>query len=73
MENNNVTNEDLAMMIKKGFDGVDGRFDRVEQDIKLLKQGHEEIKLRQDGVAYRFEVDEIKARLQKVENKLAYR
>ena len=29
----NTTNDDLAIMIKKGFDGVDERFDSVEKKL----------------------------------------
>ncbi len=67
MENNQtVTNEELAKMIKKGFDGVDEKFDGVDEKFKgvtdqlfVLEQGQEEIKLKLDNVAYRFELIEL--------------
>ena len=44
MENNNVTTDDLARMIQKGFDetakkvDVDQRFDVIEKDIREIKE-----------------------------------
>jgi len=86
--NNNVTLDDLAGMVKHGFDevdkrfgdvdkrfdDVDKRFDRVEKTLKEFKSEnsleHEEIKLKLDQVAYRFEVQELDRRLKRVEAKL---
>jgi hypothetical protein len=31
MKNKNITIDDLALMMKKGFDSVDERFDRVDK------------------------------------------
>ena len=31
MENNNITNEELARMVQKGFNGVDKRFDEMDK------------------------------------------
>jgi hypothetical protein len=36
-EFNNTTNDDLARMIAKGFEGVDKRFDRIEN---ILLEDH---------------------------------
>jgi len=79
-----ITNEDLARMIKKGFDDndkrfekidekMDKRFDKVESRLDNLEQGQEEIKLRLDNVAYRFEVEDLKKRVKKIEFKLGLR
>ena len=82
-----ITNEDLARMIKKGFDhndkrfegigkrfnAVDKRFDKIESKLDNLEQGQEEIKLRLDNVAYRFEMEDIKKRVKKIEFKLGMR
>ena len=79
-----TTNEDLARMIKKGFDHndkrfekmdekMDKRFDKVESRLDNLEQGQEEIKLRLDNVAYRFEVEDLKKRVKKIEFKLGLR
>ena len=75
-----ITNEDLARMIKKGFDHNDKRFDKIESRLGKvedrmfsLEQGHEEIKLRLDNVAYRFEVEDLKKRVKKLELKTGLR
>jgi len=82
--NKNITLDDLAGMVKRGFDGVDKRFDRVDkrfdentkehrqifQRLDNLDNGMEEIKLKLDQVAYRFEVQELDRRLKRVEAKL---
>jgi len=71
----------LGRMIKKGFDDVDKRFDGVYKrfdgvEVRLdnLEKGQEEIKLRLDQVAYRFELQDMEKRfekrLRKVELKL---
>jgi len=72
-----ITLENLAGMIKKGFDGVDRKFDentkqhqQIFDRLDNLEQGQEEIKLKLDEVAYRFEVRELDRRLKKVEIKL---
>ncbi len=58
-----VTNEDLARIVKNGFDDV-------YKKLRGLEQGQEDIKLRLDNVAYRFEVQELKKRVEKLELKL---
>ena len=71
-ENNNskTTIDDLAVMVKGGFDTMDGRFDKVENKLEVLEQGQEEIKLRLDNVAYRFELVELQRRVELVEKKV---
>lgn len=73
----NINLEGLARMIKKGFDEnteqhtqIFKRFDKVETSLTNLEQGQEEIKLKLDQVAYRFEVQELDRRLKIVEAKL---
>lgn len=84
MPRKNITINDLAGMVKKGFDGVDKRFDgvdkrfdgvdkrfnNVEARLRNLEDGQEEIKLKLDQVAYRFEVVELQKRLKRVEARL---
>ncbi len=55
--------EDLAAMIKVGFDSADEKMEEVKKDIKVIREklvvlerGQEDIKLRQDNSAYRFEL-----------------
>lgn len=73
----NTTINQLDRMIKRGFDGVDKnfnkadkRFDKIETKLTNLENGQEEIKLKLDRVAYRFEVEELDRRLKRVEAKL---
>lgn len=75
-----ITNEELARMINKGFDGNDKRFDKVDSKLDKIEvrldnidQGQEEIKLRLDNVAYRFEVEDLKKRVKKIELKVGVR
>ncbi len=67
----------LGRMVKKGFDDVDKKFGEVHKELGILKQDTEEIKLRLDQVAYRFELQDLEKRfekrLQKVELKLGLR
>lgn len=74
MAKKNITLDNLAGMIKRSFDGVDKRFDRIEKALKDFREEnsleHEEIKLRLSQVAYRFELEEIDKRLKRVESKL---
>ena len=69
--------DQLALAVKRGFNGVDKRFDEnTKQHQQIfdrtdnLEQGQEEIKLKLDKVAYRFEVQELDRRLKRVEAKL---
>jgi hypothetical protein len=71
------TIEDLASMVKQGFDqvdqrfaGVDRRFEAVEGSLHKLEQGQERIWLRLDESAYRFELIQLTNRVQKIENKV---
>jgi len=73
----NITINDLAGMIKRGFDGVDKKFDenvkehrQIFQHLDNIENGVEEVKLKLDHVAYRFEVQELDKRLKRVEIKL---
>lgn len=56
----NITLDDLAGMVAEGFnearDSVNKRFDLVDKRLKNLEEGQEQIKLRLDNIAYRFEL-----------------
>ncbi len=41
MENGNITIDELAVMVKNGFDAMDKRFDRIENI--LIKQQNDKI------------------------------
>ena len=65
--------EDMAKMVAKGFDEVKTDVNKVEQKmVKLdqkVEQNHEEIKLKLDNVAYRFELVELQRRVALLERK----
>lgn len=56
-------NESLAIMVAKGFDAVDKR-------LKNLENGQEDIILRLDNTALKFEVVELKRRVGALEKKV---
>jgi len=67
----------LALAIKKGFDEntkqhqkLFDRLDKHGERLSNLEQGQEDIKLKLDQVAYKFEVQELDRRLKKIEAKL---
>ena len=71
-----ITIDDLALMIKGGFDNNDKNFEKVNTKIdnieirmENLEQGQEDIRLRLTNVAYRFEVEELKLKLSVLEAK----
>lgn len=77
MKKKNITINQLARMMQRGFDGVDegfnkvdARFDKIEKQLKNFREKnsleHEDIKLGLSQVAYRFELEEIDKRLKKV-------
>jgi len=61
MAKKNVTIDDLAVMVQKGFNGVDKRFDEMATKT--------EMNARFDVVSKRF--DKVEARLGKIENLLS--
>lgn len=79
MKEKNVTIDDLARMVKSGFDsvdkrfdGVDGKFIGIEKRLDNLERGQEDIKLRLDNVAYRFELLELQRRVELLEKKAKF-
>ncbi|MBM3205744.1 hypothetical protein FJZ41_02790 [Candidatus Shapirobacteria bacterium] len=80
MKKKNISIDQLAQMVQRGFnetavnmdrrfEHVDKRFDAVDKRLDKLEQGHEEIKLRLDNVAYRFELVELQRRVEILEKK----
>lgn len=77
-----ITLDDLAGMVKKGFDGVDKRFDQVDKRFDRLEQdnqkNHKEIKLRLSHLEFittemvrRDEFLELKRKVEMLEAKIA--
>ena len=67
MGKKNITINELARMVKTGFDEMSGTmkagFDKVENRLTTLENGQEEIKLRLSNVAYRFELVELEGQV----------
>lgn len=70
--------DDLALMVKKGFDHVDERFNKVKEDMDILKsdvndlkKGQKEIKQDLTFTARKFELKELEVRVEKLEYKFA--
>jgi len=72
--------ENLAVMINGGFNATqkiinenqkfnNQRFDQIDKRFDTLESGHEDIKLRLDNVAYRFELIELQSRVKRLEKK----
>jgi len=72
--------EDLAGMLQRGFVSMDEKFHKVDEgfnevnkNLRILSENnareHEDIKLRLDNVAYRFELVELQKRVEILEKK----
>ena len=64
MPQKQTTVDDLAGMVKDGFDDVGKRLDGINESLDTLEGGQEEIKLKLDNVAYRFELKELQNRVE---------
>jgi hypothetical protein len=77
MNKQGATIDNLADMVKQGFDHVSSEitglttgFNRIEKRLTVLEQGQEDIKLKLDNVAYRFELVELQRRVELLERKV---
>ena len=75
-----TTIDDLAIMIGKGFEDVGERIESLKESnaqehegmgrkLNSLEQGQEDIKIRLDNVAYRFELVELQKRVEVLERR----
>lgn len=66
----NVTIDRLATMVAKGFENMATSDDiaRLERDMARLHRSQEDIILKLDNVAYRFELVELQKRVELLEN-----
>lgn len=64
--------DDLAVITKKGFDAVGKQFEGVNSCMNTLENGQEDIKLRLNNVAYRFEFIELQRRIILLEKKAGF-
>ena len=77
MKKKNITIDDLAIMVKKGFDGTarkeqvenlekwtKHRFDNIDRELKSIRK-------QLTGVVYRYEFEHLESRVKDLENLLA--
>ena len=66
-----TTIDDLAEMVARGFENTATKADivRIEKHLGALEDGQEQIKLKLDNVAYRFELVELQRRVDILEKK----
>ena len=76
MSHEDISHDQLALLIKQGFDHVDSRFEALEEDVSLLKQDvstlkndMRDVKYRLVEVAYRFEFKELEDRVDILEKR----
>lgn len=70
-KNKKITIEDLAGMVKRGFDKVDVRFDRVDLKFEKVEARLDRIEKKLEGVVYLREFEELKDRVEILEEALA--
>jgi len=63
--------ENLGRMIAKGFEGVDKRFEENTEQHRQIFNRLDRIEMKLEGVVYRREFDELKGRMDELENLLA--
>ena len=61
---------ELEKKIDGRFNDVDNHFNKVDERLKGLERGQEEIKLRLGHVVYTFELQELKEIMQKITNRV---
>lgn len=66
MKEKNVTNEDLAIMVKKGFDVVDERFDKVDKRFDTVDDKFSEVNHRLDNIEHLI-AEEHRIRIERLE------
>src|SRR4030042_5397689 len=79
--NRKITMNDLAVMVKNGFDETGEKIEGIEKGLKkeiksigeTNAREHEAIMLRLDNVAYRFELVELQKRVDVLEKKVGVR
>ena len=67
---NNMTIDDLAVMIKQEFNKVNKRFDKINERFDVIERSVDEIKMKMAYVAWQIDMNEVKERLLEVEKKV---
>jgi len=70
---NNMSIDDLAIMVSGGFKSVQDQLRRFDGTLMQLEEGQEQIKLKLDNVAYRFELVELQKRVELLEKRVGSR
>ena len=71
MADKNVTINDLATMVQKGFAGQDDRFENLEKQFGKMEKDLSIIKSQLAGVVYKPDFDKLEMRVEYLENVLA--
>ena len=66
-----VTLENLAVMIKKGFDGVDIKFKEIDERFDVIDKRFDKIDKKLEYVVHRNEFEKLEMRVNFLENLLA--
>jgi len=64
MAKKNITTDELAVMVQKGFNGVDSKLEQINKDLVIIKS-------QLAGVVYRPDFDKLESRVEYLENILA--
>lgn len=76
MNGSKTTIDDLARMVKSGFDSVSDEIGEVKHEVVRLREQNErehlDLKLRQDNVAYRFELQDLDKRVTQLEKQAKF-
>ena len=65
--------ENLAIMVKKGFDEVDKRFNKVEYRLRILEKGQELILAKLDKMVFKEDFDLLVERVKILEQAIGIR
>ena len=68
---NEITMDDLALMVAKGFNEMDKKFKKIETDIKEIKKDTEEIKAELNKKVDKIDHNTLEYRVEKLEEKFA--
>jgi archaellum component FlaC len=71
MKQKTLTIDDLALMVQKGFDESNGRFDRLDDQFTGIDHDLKAIRKQLTGVVYRHEFETLEERVKELENMLA--
>ncbi len=62
--------DNFAVIVKDGFDSVDKKFEQATKERKALKRDMEEVKMKFAYTAWQIDMEEVKGRLTKIEQKI---